>query len=45
MGYRLSKRYKKLEILGYVDNNYTSNLKNRKSTIKYYYFFSKAIVT
>ena len=40
----LMKSYKPYDIVKYSDNNYTSNLKDRKSIIGYCFLMNKAIV-
>lgn len=41
----MKKIYKDLEVIEYANNSYVSNLKNKKSIIKYYFFFGKVIIT
>lgn len=38
-------RYKKLRIIEYINNSYINNLEDKKLIIKYYFFFSKTIIT
>lgn len=42
--YWLGKKYRKLEMVGYTNSNYTGNLKDKKSIIEYYFFLVGVIV-
>ena len=41
----LMESYKSHSIIKYVDSNYASNLKDRKSIIGYYFFMNRAVIT
>lgn len=39
------KKYRLLEVVGYVNKNYAGDLNNKKSIMGYCFFFRKAIIT
>lgn len=43
--YKLKKNKKISKVLKYTNSNNLNNLEDKKFIIKYYFFFSKAIIT
>lgn len=41
----LEERYGVIEVIGYADSSYITNLEDEKTITEYYFFFGKAIVT
>lgn len=41
----LSKNLLSYNLIGYIENNFTKNLKNRKLIMKYYFFLNRTVIS
>ena len=43
-GHKAGEKYEEMGIMGYVDSSYAGDIEDRKSIIRYYFFFGKGII-